>query len=128
MRLAELAGGLDHSEGVCWDADVGVLWAGGEAGQLYRVSLDGEVEEVTRLPHFVLGLALDAAGAVYACCQHEGVWRWDGEATRLPGTFAFANYPAFGPDGTLYVSDSGSGWGANDGSIVVDGEVISRDA
>ena len=55
-----------------------MLWAGGEAGQLYRVSLDGRVEEVARLPHFVLGVAVDAAGAVYACCQHEGVWRWDG--------------------------------------------------
>jgi gluconolactonase len=129
MRLTELAEGLDHAEGVCWDPDRGVLWAGGEAGQLYRVTLDGGFEEVTRLPHFVLGVAVDGAGAVYACCQHEGVWRWDGTtASRVADGFAFANYPAFGPDGTLYVSDSGSGWGANDGCIRAGGEVLSREA
>ena len=54
MRATELASGLDHSEGVCWDAGRRVLWAGGEAGQLYSVSLDGAVQEVARLPHFVL--------------------------------------------------------------------------
>ena len=129
MHLTELADGLDHSEGVCWDPDAGVLWAGGEAGQLYRVSLDGGFEEVARLPRFVLGVAVDAAGAVYACCQQEGVWRWDGAgATQVADGFAFANYPAFGPDGTLYVSDSGSRWGANDGCIRAGAEVLSRDA
>ena len=39
MRATELAGGLDHPEGVCCDPDAGVLYAGGELGQLYRVSL-----------------------------------------------------------------------------------------
>jgi len=128
MHLTELADGLDHPEGVCWDADAGVLWAGGEAGQLYRVTLEGGVEEVTRLPHFVLGLALDASGAVYACCRQAGVWRWDGEPVRIADDIAFANFPAFGPDGTLYVSDSGSGWGTNDGCVLAGGEVLSRDA
>jgi gluconolactonase len=128
-RLSELAGGLDHPEGVCWDARRRVLWAGGEAGQLYSVSLDGAVQEVARLPHFVLGLALDAAGAVVACCEHTGVWRCDGAAAeRILDGFGFANFPAFGPDGTLYVSDSGSGWGRNDGCIRAGDEVLSRDA
>ena len=50
---------------------------------------------------------------------------------RLGGDFVFANYPAFAPDGTLYVSDSGT-WHRDDGRIVridVDGreETISRD-
>ncbi len=35
-----LVDGLDHPEGVCWDPVAGVLWTGGEAGQVYRVQLD----------------------------------------------------------------------------------------
>jgi sugar lactone lactonase YvrE len=129
MRLTELADGLDHPEGVCWDPDAGVLYAGGELGQLYRVSLDGAVEEVARFPWFVLGVAVDGRGRVIACCKHAGVWAWDGtDVEPVSDGFAFANYPAFGPDGTLYVSDSGSGWGANDGCIRAGGDVLSRDA
>lgn len=128
MRATELARGLDHPEGVCWDPDAGVLYAGGELGQLYRVALDGAVEEVARLPKFALGIAVDAKGRVNVCCEEAGVWRWDGEGvSRVADGFRFANYPAFGPDGTLYVSDSGS-WGANDGCIRADGEVLTRDA
>ena len=125
MRATELASGLDHPEGVCWDPDAGVLYAGGELGQLYRVSLDGVVEEVARLPAFALGLAVDGRGRVVVCCRDTGVWSWDGDIAQIAGGFAFANYPAFGPDGTLYVSDSGA-WGANDGCIRANGEVLSR--
>jgi sugar lactone lactonase YvrE len=128
-RLTELASDLDHPEGVCWDPDGGVLYAGGELGQLYRLSLDGAVEEVARFPKFTLGLALDGDGDVVACCKDEGVWSWDGsEVTQVGYGFEFANYPAFGPDGTLYVSDSGSGWGMNDGCIRAGDEVLSREA
>jgi gluconolactonase len=128
MRVTELGSGLDHPEGVCWDPDAGVLYAGGELGQLYRVALDGTVEEVGRFPQFALGLAVDGGGRVYACCKDSGVWRWDGgEVSPVADGFRFANFPAFGPDGTLYVSDSGSGWGANDGCVRAGGEVLSRD-
>jgi gluconolactonase len=129
MLVTELGSDLDHPEGVCWDPDAGVLYAGGELGQLYRVSLDGAVEEVARFPQFVLGLAVDGRGRVHACCKDAGVWRWDGrEISPVADGFRFANFPAFGPDGTLYVSDPGSGWGANDGCIRAGGEVLSRDA
>src|SRR5262245_36347077 len=129
MQLTEFADGLDHAEGVCWDPLRGLLWAGGELGQLYSVMLDGTVLDVARLPKFALGLALDGAGRVHVCCQDAGVWAWDqGTVTQVANGFAFANYPAFGPDGTLYVSDSGSGWGANDGCIRAGDEVLSRDA
>ena len=40
-----LVEGLDHPEGVCWDPDSGVLWAGGEDGQLYRVDPDERTVE-----------------------------------------------------------------------------------
>jgi gluconolactonase len=80
------------------------------------------------MPAFALGVAVDGRGRVLVCCQHEGVWRWDGDATsRVATGFAFANYAAFGPDGTLYVSDSGTGWGADDGCVRAGDEVLSRD-
>ena len=128
MRATELASGLDHPEGVCWDPGAGVLYASGELGQLYRVSLDGGFDEVARLPHSAFGVAVDGRGRVLVCCQGAGVWRWDGDAvSQVADGFAFANYPAFGLDGTLYVSDSGA-WGANDGCVRAAGEVLSRDA
>jgi gluconolactonase len=55
-----LVDGLDHRVGVCWDPYAGVVWAGGEAGQVYRVQLEERrFEEVARAPGSVLGLALD---------------------------------------------------------------------
>ena len=36
-RIEELVDGLDHPEGVAYDPAADVLWAGGEAGQLYRI-------------------------------------------------------------------------------------------
>jgi gluconolactonase len=124
-RERVLVDGLDHPEGVAWDPDAGVLWAGGEAGQLYRVGLDtGVAEEVARAPGFVLGVAVDGAGRVLACasqdgslCLYDGVrvarvlTEVDGEPLALP------NWAAFAPDGTLYLSASGA-WGAASGRLV----------
>src|SRR5829696_9854028 len=67
--LSVLAPGLDHPEGVAWGPD-GKVYAGGEAGQVYRVNLeDGTFEAFANTGGFVLGLAHDAAGSVYACDQ-----------------------------------------------------------
>ena len=58
----------------------GCVWAGGEAGQLYRVELEERTfAEVARAPGFVLGLALDGRGRLVLCCQEAGVHAWDGE-------------------------------------------------
>jgi sugar lactone lactonase YvrE len=129
MHGAEvLVFGLDHPEGVCWDPRAESVYAGGEDGQLYRVRLDGSWEEVARAPRFVLGVAVDGRGRVVMCCQQAGVHVWDptDSAVRpVANGFTFANYPAFGPAGTLYVSDSGT-WRKGDGRIVsigVDGSV-----
>jgi gluconolactonase len=111
-----LVDGLDHPEGVCWDPGAGVLWAGGEAGQVYRVHLDERrAEEVARAPGFVLGLAVDGRGRVVLCCSDRGLvcLLEDGAVRTIENGFRFPNYPAFAPDGTLYVSDSGSWGGAN---------------
>lgn len=124
-RAAVLADGLDHPEGVAYDPDAHVLWAGGEAGQLYRVDPEaGTVEEVARAPGFVLGVAVDGRGRLAVCASSDGsLCALDG--TRVTRVLRMAggrplvqpNFPAFGPDGALYVSDSGT-WGRDDGRLV----------
>ena len=134
-----LADGLDHPEGVAYDPDAHVLWAGGEAGQLYRVDPDtGAAEEVARAPGFVLGLAVDGRGRLALCASQDGsLCAYDGTAvTRVLRSvegrdLVQPNFPAFGPDGTLYLSDSGT-WGRDDGRLLRlapdgDADVLSLD-
>lgn len=114
--------GLDHPEGVAWGPD-GFLYAGGEAGQIYRINLeDGQCEEIANTGGFVLGLCLDAASNVYACDHvKQCVFRIsqagevsvyaDGSPDRKMVT---PNYPVFDKAGNLYVSDSG-GWDEENG-------------
>lgn len=120
-----LVDGLDHPEGVAYDHNSGMLYAGGEEGQIYQVDIDRlELREVARTPGFALGMAVDGKGRVVICDSEDGaVWALDGE--RLERVMDRAgdrelmmpNYPAFGPDGTLYVSDSGA-WEADRGAVV----------
>lgn len=121
LDLSTIADGLDHAEGLCWDPERRCLWAGGEAGQIYRVDLDGLVTITHTIDRGVLlGVALDASGALYLCdVGNRTVWRCDHESppTRYGPSIDYPNYAAFGPDGTLYVSDSGSFLEAT-GSIV----------
>ena len=120
------AEGLDHPEGVTADAE-GTVWAGGEAGQLYRVSAGGEVREVLSTGGFLLGLAFDAEGVAYACdVGRKEVLRLDPRdgsvrtySAGAPGSpFRNPNFPVFDDAGNLYVTDSG-GWKADDGDIKV---------
>lgn len=117
--IETLVAGLDHPEGVCWDPEGGCVWAGGEAGQVYRVDVEERTwTEAARAPGFVLGLALDGRRRLVLCCSEAGVHAWDGERfTEIRTDAALANYPAFGPDGTLYVSDSGT-WERDDGRLL----------
>jgi len=120
-----LVDGLDHPEGVAFDHASGVLYAGGEAGQIYAVD-PGErtLAEVARTPGFVLGLAVDGRGRLAVCDSVDAaIWLWDrGDLRRLVDragdrTLVMPNYPAFGPDGTLYFSDSGR-WKHDDGAVI----------
>lgn len=114
-----LVDGLDHPEGVAWDPQQQVLWAGGEDGQLYRVDVDARTwSESPRAPGFVLGLAVDGRGRVAICCSgaHALCVLADGAVQTVREGFVLPNYPAFAPDGALYVSDSGR-WGADDGRV-----------
>lgn len=106
--------GLDHPECVAVAPD-GRIWAGGEAGQIYIIDPDTKQPDILcRLEAMAAGLAFDRTGNCYVCCQNDTVVRVspdgdrevfcssvDGRALRAP------NFPAFGPDGSLYVSGSG---------------------
>jgi gluconolactonase len=118
-----IAGGLDHPECVTV-GHRGELYAGGEAGQIYRIEPGGtEVVELVNTGSESGGSALDAAGNLYECSMAGVVNRIapSGElevyscgTADLP--MAVPNYPVFAPDGTLFVSDSGS-WDLCDGRI-----------
>ena len=112
-RFVGLAEGLNHPEGVAWDSVGGRVVAGGEGGELYAVSLEGDVEELCSTGGSMLGVAVDGLGRIYACDAGGGeVVRWD-RLTRAVAPYGRGvdldtpNAMAFGPDGTLYVTCSG---------------------
>ena len=115
-EVRTLAAGLDHPEGVALGPD-GLLYAGGEAGQLYRVDPgSGDLEQIAESKgSYMLGLCLDAVGAVFVCdAGTAAVLRLDPSGTLETWCDTAAgerlvcpNWPAFAPDGSLYVSDSG---------------------
>lgn len=113
-RFETLVDGLDHPECVAWGPD-GAVYAGGEAGQLYRISLGGKCDQFASTGGFVLGICLDGDGNVYACDSALGaVVRVSpsGEArTYFAGLagrpLVNPNYPVFDSAGNLYVSESG---------------------
>jgi gluconolactonase len=121
--LRTLANGLDHPEGVCWCPAAGRVYAGGEAGQLYRFGLDGDggLETVATVPGgFLLGMAVDAAGTVYACDPNAGCVQritLDGRVEPFGDPVGYPNYPVFDPAGNLWVTDSGA-WDQVSGGLV----------
>lgn len=107
---------LDHPEGLAVSEDGMMLFAGGENGQVYRVDpLRGVSEQIGDLGGFVLGLAVDGDGFVYACVE-DRVARLDprdGMVTVYShigedGPYTLPNFCAFDANGHLIVSDSGS--------------------
>ncbi|MDQ2925341.1 MAG: SMP-30/gluconolactonase/LRE family protein [Acidobacteriota bacterium] len=122
-HMSIFAEGLDHPEGLAFDND-GALWAGGEAGQIYRLSSHGETQQIGNVGGFCLGLTFSAAQELFVCnvglhalqridrrgkilqtIEHVGETR-----LRTP------NFSVFDGDDNLYFSDSGS-WNGNDGSV-----------
>ena len=118
-RASVFCEGLDHPEGVAVHPD-GSVWAGGEAGQIYRISPDGQkLREVASTGGFVLGLAFSPGATWLLVCdlRNRCLWRLDPGTGRLQefargvgdgDQFKIPNYAAFARDGTLYVSDSGT--------------------
>jgi gluconolactonase len=116
--LYVIASGLDHPEGITTGPD-GELYAGGEAGQVYRIDqTTATAAEIANTGGFVLGLCHDAAGMIYLCNMGEpsAVLRVD-PATGAVDTWCHSaaggpletpNFAAFAPDGSLLVTDSGT--------------------
>jgi gluconolactonase len=122
--LETFAHGLDHPEGICVTPD-GRIFVGGEAGQLYRLEDDGTFTEILSTGGFMLGLAADGEGRIYAIDNGaKCVWRIDPDGRTQerwlegpPGRpFKAPNWGAFAADGTYYLSDSGD-WGARNGCL-----------
>lgn len=123
-RFETYAEGLDHPEDLAFDAE-GVLWAGGEIGQIYRIPQKGQIEEVTNVGGFCLGLTFSATDELFVCNPKLGCVvrvQKDGKSS-LFADFAGdhklkqPNYSVFDSDGNLYVSDSGE-WSSKSGCIV----------
>jgi gluconolactonase len=121
-RFEIFANGLDHPECLAFDRD-GDLWAGGEGGQVYRISPAGAVEQITTLGSFNGGIAFSPAGELFVCNPARGIVR-----VKRDGSFeTFAthagnrqlicpNYGVFDAAGNYYLTDSGQ-WKKNTGCL-----------
>jgi gluconolactonase len=118
------ATGLDHSECLAFDRQ-GWLWAGGEAGQVYRISPAGSLETVAEIGGFCGGVAWSPDDAeLFVCNPRHGIVRVNrrGESTvfaAAAGTHRLVcpNYGLFDRSGNYYVTDSGN-WKKRDGWLL----------
>jgi gluconolactonase len=125
-RARQLVDGLDHPEGVAWSPTENAAYAGGEAGQIYRIPMETEVAQVVaEVGGQVLGVTLDGRDRVIACAPGVRTLAvFDGRdvhplVTEVEGRqLVTPNYAAFAADGTLYFTDSGS-WEAHDGRVLL---------
>jgi gluconolactonase len=103
---------LQHPEGIAIGPD-GAVWCGSENGQILRIARDAShIEEIASTGGFVLGIAFDDAGHLFACdLRHACVFRLDLASRQLhrlaaPG-MRIPNYPVVDHRRRcLYVSDS----------------------
>lgn len=114
---------LDHPECCAFDKK-GNLWAGGEAGQIYRIDSQGSAEELARLEGFCGGLAFSPEDVLFVCSPSQGVVRVapNGKhevfASEANGQKLLeANFPVFDKNSNLYVTDSGR-WNGTQGRLV----------
>jgi gluconolactonase len=116
--------GLDHPEGVAVGRD-GALYAGGEAGQVYRISADGtQVKTLGNTGGFCLGITLDKEENLYICdCGRRSLLRMtqagevDTIAESVDGRrLVNPNFSVFDSNDNLYFSDSGE-WKQDDGVV-----------
>lgn len=128
-RFEIFASGLDHPECLAFDRE-GNLWAGGEAGQIYRINGSGKVEQITTLGSFNAGLAFSPTDdALYVCNPAQGIVRvqCDGRhelfaaSAKAPDgsdhRIICANFGLFDAAGNYYVTDSGQ-WKKQNGALL----------
>lgn len=121
-RFMAIADGLDHPEGIAWGTD-GSVYAGGEAGQIYRVDA-GSFAQFASTDGFLYGVTLDADGNVFGCdfgrAEVVRVTPSGEVSSYSKGTrerpMRVPNFAAFDDAGNLYVTDSGE-WRGDDGLI-----------
>jgi gluconolactonase len=123
-EVRSFVGHLDHPEGLAVASD-GTIYAGGEAGQVYRVSPDGRrVEQIASTGGFCLGVTLDCEENLYICdAGLRALIRVSQQGEVIPLVQAVAGRPLTNPNfcvfdskGWLYFSDSG-GWKEANGAI-----------
>lgn len=118
IKISLFADGLDHPECIAVHTD-GSVWAGGEAGQIYRIAADGmEWKQVAATGGFILGVAFSPGCEWLAVCDSAAkcVWKLDPKTFELElfskgcnvHQFNIPNYPVFDSQGNLYVSESGA--------------------
>jgi gluconolactonase len=122
-RFEIFARGLDHPECVAFDRE-GDLWAGGEAGQIYRVDSQGRVEIVANVGNFCAGLTFSPGGELFVCVTNVGIVRVgrDGSHSVFADraghhAIVYANFGVFDRRGNLYVTDSGN-WKKRNGYVL----------
>lgn len=108
------AAGVDHSECVAFDKK-GTLWAGGEAGQIYKISAQGLPQLVVNVGGFCAGLAFSPSDDLLVCAPHAGIVRVQtGGSHSIFATHAgnhklvCPNFGLFDSAGNYYVTDSGN--------------------
>jgi gluconolactonase len=123
-QFENYAEGLDHSEDLAFDRE-GILWAGGEAGQIYRIREKGKVEEVTNIGGFCLGLTFSSRDELFVCNAKLATIvrvQKDGKSALFADSagsrkLVQPNYSVFDSQGNLYVSDSGE-WFHSSGCVI----------
>jgi len=110
--------GLDHPECVAVHPD-GSVWAGGESGQIYKISENGnQIKEIANTGGFILGIAFSPGADWLAICDLNThcLWKLEITSNKLVKfsegadghKFNIPNYPVFDKNSNLYVSESGA--------------------
>jgi gluconolactonase len=133
--FAIFATGLDHPECLAFDR-AGNLWAGGEAGQVYRIDGAGQVTIAARLSGFCAGIAFSPQDELFVCNPSLGIVQIQPQgkfsvfATHVGARKILCpNYGLFDSAGNYYVTDSGN-WNKGNGFLLrfrpdTSGEVLA---